>query len=87
MIEAELKASNSKIRLVRPEGTYQVWLDFREVFTDTKEMFKTVISKSKIGFKRRTLVWQRRSLIMRMNVATEQNRVRDAIRKIIAAVL
>ena len=36
-IESELK--DSKINLIKPEGTYQVWLDFRDIYRNTKKMF------------------------------------------------
>jgi len=46
-IEKELQ--NSKINLIKPEGTFLVWLDFRNVFTNTKEMFEVITKKTKIA--------------------------------------
>ncbi len=82
IVQTELKNSNSKIRLIKPEATYQLWLDFRKVFTDTKEMFKTVVSQSNVGLNAGHWFGREGALFMRMNIATSQEKVRDSIRKI-----
>jgi len=79
-IEAELE--NSKIKLIKPEGTYQVWLDFREVFTDTKEMFDEVVKSSGIAMNAGHWFGREGALFMRMNIATSNNKVIEAIQKI-----
>ena len=40
---------DSKIKLIKPEGTYQVWLDFRSVFDDTKIMFNHLVDHTGIA--------------------------------------
>jgi len=86
IIEEELMKSNSKIKLIKPEGTAQVWLDFREVFSNTKEMLKQVTKKSKIGLHAGHGFGREGALFMRMSIATTTQRVQTAIRKIIQAV-
>jgi len=87
LIENELKNSNSKIGLIQPEGTYQVWLDFREIFNDTKEMFQKVTEKSGVGINAGHWFGREGALFMRMNIATSKEKVQYAIRQIIKSVL
>ncbi len=86
IIEAELKKSNSKINLIKPEGTYQVWLDFRNAFSNTKEMLKTVTKESKVALNAGHWFGREGALFMRMSIATTEERVKTAIRRIILAV-
>ena len=83
-IETELE--NSKIELIKPEGTYQVWLDFRKVYKDTKEMFRHLTDNSEIGLNAGHWFGREGALFMRMNVATSNEKVTDAIKKIKKAV-
>jgi putative C-S lyase len=79
-IEKELM--NSKIKLIKPEGTYQVWLDFRNVYNDTKEMFNHLTEKSGIGLNAGHWFGREGALFMRMNIATSNEKVTDAIKRI-----
>ena len=79
-IERELE--HSKIGLIKPEGTYQVWLDFRTVFKDTKEMFREVTEKSGIGLNAGHWFGREGALFMRMNIATSNQKVSRAISKL-----
>jgi len=83
-IEKELK--DSKIKLRKPEGTYQVWLDFREVYTDTKEMFAHLTKTTKIGMNAGHWFGREGALFMRMNIATSNEKVIKAIQMIKKAV-
>jgi len=86
LIENELSISSSKIRIIRPEGTYQVWLDFRSIFNDTKEMLNHVTKYSGIGMNAGHWFGREGALFMRMNIATNIENVQNAIQKIIKAV-
>ncbi len=86
LIEEELEKSNSKIKLVKPEGTYQVWLDFNDVFQDTKELFHQITEKSGIGMNAGHWFGREGALFMRMNIATTKEKVQFAIKQIINSV-
>ncbi len=79
-IENELE--NTQIKLIKSEGTYQVWLDFRSVYKDTKEMFRHLTENSGIGLNAGHWFGREGALFMRMNIATTNKKVIDAIRKI-----
>ena len=83
-IETELE--NSKIELIKPEGTYLVWLDFRKVYKDTKEMFSHLTENSRIGLNAGHWFGREGALFMRMNIATSNEKIIDAIKKIKKAV-
>mgnify|MGYP001827280278 CR=1 FL=1 len=84
-IERELE--NSKIELIRPEGTYQVWLNFEKVYKDTKEMFGHLTENSGIGLNAGHWFGREGALFMRMNIATSNEKVTNAIKKIKKAVV
>ena len=83
-IETELE--HSKIELIKPQGTYQVWLDFRKVYKDTKEMFSHLTENTGIGLNAGHWFGREGALFMRMNIATSNEIVTDAIKTIIKAV-
>ncbi len=83
-IENELE--DTQINLIKPEGTYQVWLDFRNVYKDTKEMFHHLTENSGIGLNAGHWFGREGALFMRMNIATSNEKVTDAIKRIKKAV-
>lgn len=83
-IKTELE--NSKIEFIKPEGTYQVWLDFRNVYKDTKEMFSHLTENAGIGLNAGHWFGREGALFMRMNIATSNEKVIDAIKRIKKAV-
>ncbi len=86
IIDQELAKSNSKIKLIKPEGTYQVWLDFTDIFNDTKEMFQQITERSGVGMNAGHWFGREGALFMRMNIATSKEKVKNSIQKIIKAV-
>ncbi len=79
-VEEELISTN--INLIKPEGTYQVWLDFRAVYKDTKEMFMHLTKNSKVGMNAGHWFGREGALFMRMNIASSNKKVIESIRKI-----
>lgn len=86
IIERSLEADDSCIKLIRPEGTFQAWLDFRGCFEDTKEMLAVVTKKGKVALNAGHWFGKEGALFMRMSIATSRERVQQAIEKIIEAV-
>lgn len=85
-IENELEQSKSKIKLIRPEGTYQVWLDFRDVYDDSKKMFIDITKESGVAMNAGHWFGREGALFIRMNIASSTEQVVKAIKKIIATV-
>lgn len=84
-IEEELQ--DSKIKLIKSEGTYQVWLDFRSIYKDSKEMFHHITENSKVALNAGHWFGREGALFMRMNIATSNEKVINSIRKIKESVL
>lgn len=82
----ELELLNSPIGFVKPEGTYQVWLDFRKVYQNTKEMFVHLTQESRVAMNAGHWFGREGALFMRMNVATTNEKVIHAIRSLKNAV-
>jgi bifunctional pyridoxal-dependent enzyme with beta-cystathionase and maltose regulon repressor activities len=80
--EIEKQLATSKIQMIRPEGTYQLWLDFRAVFTDTNEMFTTITQDAGIGLNAGHWFGREGALFMRMNIATSLDKSLSSIKKI-----
>ncbi|HHB51660.1 MAG TPA: aminotransferase class I/II-fold pyridoxal phosphate-dependent enzyme, partial [Saprospiraceae bacterium] len=83
-IAQELK--NTPIGLVEPEGTFQVWLDFRKIFKDSNQMFRYITETSGIGLNAGHWFGHEGALFMRMNIATTNEKVVYAIQRIKEAV-
>jgi len=77
---------NTQIGLISPEGTYQLWLDFRNVYNDSKEMSDHLTEYSGIGLNAGHWFGREGALFMRMNIATSGKKVTDAIKKIKSAI-
>jgi len=80
--EIEKQLETSKIQLIRSEGTYQLWLDFRAVFSDTNEMFTTITQEAGIGLNAGHWFGREGALFMRMNIATSLDKSLSSITKI-----
>ncbi len=74
---------DSDIKLIKPEGTYLVWLDFRDCFPDTKEMFNYLTKHTKIAMNAGHWFGREGALFMRINIATSPKKVKKAIQKIV----
>ncbi|MFK7811102.1 MAG: MalY/PatB family protein [Maribacter sp.] len=82
VVNVEKELEDSKINLIKPEGTYQLWLDFRAVFKDTKEMFTSITQGSGVALNAGHWFGREGALFMRMNIATSRDKVLDSITRI-----
>lgn len=90
-IEANVRAvaaalADTPIGMIHPEGTYQIWLDFRQVFADTKEMFRYLTDKTGVGLNAGHWFGREGAGFMRMNIATTTEQLLEATEKIKRAV-
>lgn len=71
-----------KIKLIEPEGTYLLWLDFREFgFTD-EELKKVLVEKAGIGLNAGSMFGIEGSGFQRMNVACPSSTVETVLKKL-----
>ncbi len=82
----ELEKTNGKVKLIRPEGTYLLWLDCRGLGMNQKELVDFFVNKVKVGFNSGTGFGPEGAGFMRMNIATQRAVVEEALRRIIREV-
>ena len=58
-----------KIKLIEPEGTYLLWLDFREYGLSTEELQRKMLHEAKIWLDEGTMFGEEGAGFMRVNIA------------------
>jgi cystathionine beta-lyase len=64
-----LQQNHPDIKIMKPEGTYLVWMDFRETNIDTKRLKKFIIEEAGLGLSDGPLFGEEGSGFQRLNVA------------------
>lgn len=77
-VEANLPGVN----VVKPEGTYLAWLDFRALFKDDKELNAFLIEKAKVGLNPGKSFGAQGEGFARLNFATQRTVLLEALTRI-----
>ena len=77
-----IKNNISKINVIETEGTYLMWLDFREYGLDDGELQKKLIIEAKVHLDNGLKFGSLGNGFMRMNVATSKNNIELALNRI-----
>lgn len=75
-----------QIKMIRPEGTYLVWLDCRALGMDAKSLHKFFLEKAGVYFEQGAIFGTEGEGFMRMNIATPRKRVKEALKRMREAV-
>ena len=75
-----------KVKIIKPEGTYLVWFDFRELNLSYEEISKALIEEGKVALNNGTSFGNIGSEFFRMNIACPMYMVQDAMRRVDKAV-
>jgi cystathionine beta-lyase len=75
-----------KIRVIKPQGTYLVWLDCRELGKDNLALRSFMREKARVGFDDGFLFGNAGSGFQRMNIACPRAILKEALERIEAAV-
>jgi len=81
-LENQIKLDLPKIKVIRPEGTYLVWLDCREMGMDPKELRNFFIHKAKVGLNSGTDFGPGGEGFMRMNVGCPRDIIAEGLKRI-----
>lgn len=84
-LKEQLKKRLPKIKVVEPEGTYLVWLDFREYDLCDAELSDAVIHKAKLWLDDGGIFGKTGSGFQRINIATSRSVLDEALRRLEAA--
>lgn len=71
-IDNYLKDKLPKIKLIKPEGTYLIWLDFKKYNLTDKKIDDLIINKAKLWFDSGLIFGESGSNYQRINVATSR---------------
>ncbi len=85
-MEDYLKTNIPQVKMIRPEGTYLVWLDFRELGLGSKKLKKFIQEKAKLGLSDGPVFGPGGKGFQRMNVACPRSMVQDAMQRLEKAI-
>lgn len=71
-----------KIRLIEPEGTYLLWLDFRDFKLTNEELKRLLVEEAKIGFNSGEIFGNEGNGFQRMNIACPAEVVAEALKQL-----
>jgi cystathionine beta-lyase len=73
------------IRLIRPEGTYLLWLDCRELKMNDAALNEFFVKLARVGMNPGTVFGQGGSGFMRLNIASPRSVIAEALARITQA--
>jgi len=85
-LEDYLKSYIPQVGMIRPEATYLVWLDFRELGLNKEELKKFILKKAKLGLNDGPVFGPGGEGFQRMNVACPRSIVVEAMERLKRAV-
>jgi cysteine-S-conjugate beta-lyase len=85
-IDNYLKRNIPVVRLIIPEATYMIWLDFRELNLSVKDLREMILKKAKLGLVDGTMFGPGGEGFQRMNVASPRSMIVDAMQRLEKAV-
>ena len=74
-----------KVRLIEPEGTFLLWLDFSGLGLSDSEIDDIIVNKAKVWLDRGTMFGPEGEYFQRINVATPRPVLEEALNRIAKA--
>ena len=74
-----------KIKMIKPEATYLLWLDCRELGMTDSQLRDFFVNECKVGMNPGIVFGEVGSGFMRMNIGTQRNNIQEALERIKAA--
>ena len=68
-----------KVRLIEPEGTFLLWLDFSAYDYSDKELDEIIVHKAKVWLDRGTMFGNEGNNFQRINIATPRPLLQEAL--------
>ncbi|MCF8378629.1 MAG: PatB family C-S lyase [Bacteroidales bacterium] len=82
-----IKKNIPEIKVIKPEATYLVWLDFGQLKLKDKELRSFIIEEAGLGFNDGPGFGQSGSGFQRINIALPRKRLKKALKKLEAAII
>ena len=80
-----LKEKLPKVKLIEPEGTYLLWLDFSEVTDNHKELEKIIVDGAKLWLDPGIIFGRQTALFERINIACPRSILEQALEQLFEA--
>ena len=77
-----VKEKLPKVRLIEPEGTYLLWLDFSALGYSDEELDNIIVKKAKLWLDRGTMFGPEGANFQRINIATPRSVLEDALKRL-----
>lgn len=77
-IQEYLVAELPQIKLIKPEGTYQIWLDFSELNLSNEALTELIFAKAKLGLAPGVWFGKGSEQFMRINIASPRKVIEEA---------
>ncbi len=81
-----LKEKLPKVKLIEPEGTYLIWLDFSEVTDSHKDLEDLIVDKAHLWLDQGSIFGKETSLFERVNIACPRSIVKQAMEQLYGAI-
>ncbi|WP_373893155.1 MalY/PatB family protein [Virgibacillus natechei] len=82
----EMLEKHTDLKVIRPEGTYLLWIDCSALNLDKDSLNKFMIEKAKVGLNTGASYGEEGESFMRMNIACTKATVEEGVQRIIDAV-
>ncbi|MDP4291453.1 MAG: PatB family C-S lyase [Bacteroidota bacterium] len=82
LVRSFLKEKLPAIRLIEPEATYLLWLDFRELGLSQSDLVKLLINKGRLGFNDGAAFGKEGYGFMRVNVGCPRSMLLDGLQRL-----
>lgn len=86
-VEKYFKENIPNVRVIRPEGTYLIWLDFRNLNIDKNEISSVLIKRGKIALSNGSVFGEEGCGFVRMNIACPRYILEEGLNRIKKAVI
>ena len=84
-VRSYLKEKIPQARLIEPEGTFLLWIDFSALGYTDEELDKLIVNKARVWLDRGTMFGAEGKCYQRINIATPQALLKEAIDRIAGA--
>ncbi|MGN0739149.1 MAG: MalY/PatB family protein [Treponema sp.] len=84
-LRTRLKTNLPKVRLIEPEGTFLLWLDFSAYGLDDKTLDDIIVHRAKVWLDRGTMFGLEGTSFQRINIATPRPILTEALERIRSA--
>ena len=81
-----LKENLPEVKLIEPEGTYLVWLDFSEITNDPKELEELIVDEAKLWLDSGAIFGKETALFERINIACPRAVLEQALEQLYIAI-